>query len=301
MLVTRRLPAVLAASLLALSTVGACTGDGPLAVKASASQELTTAVTGSGPGLTVRVEMFNGPIAVRAGEPGRISATVTTTGAGGSKAEAEADRAKIRVALDANPDGSVVLQAIYQPNPASPGNRAASAIVDVPPGAVLDLQTSNGPVDTTGLGGAISVRTSNGSVHLVGAAAGATVRTSNNSVEIEGGGTLDVETSNAAVVIHGTLATVKARTSNGSIAFDGTISDAAQSMETSNQGIELRLPAGSGFELDAETSNASVTLTGFAIRTSGAASRATMRGTVGDGGRSITLRTSNAAIVVRAE
>ena len=72
----------------------------------------------------VRVEMFNGPIEVRAGAAGRVSATVTTTGAGGSKAEAEADRAKIQVTLDANPDGSVLLRAVYQPNPGSPNNRA---------------------------------------------------------------------------------------------------------------------------------------------------------------------------------
>jgi DUF4097 and DUF4098 domain-containing protein YvlB len=301
MLVTRRLVASLVAALLALSALGACTGDGPLAVKASASQELTAAVSASGADPTVRVEMFNGSIAVRAGDPGRITATVTTTGSGSSKADAEADRAKIDVALDAHPDGTVVLSAVYQPNPTSPGNRAASATVDVPPGAVLDLRTSNGRVDSTGLGGAITVQTSNGAVNLVGAAQGATVHTSNGGVEVDGGGSLDVETSNAAVVIHGTGATVRVTTSNGSIAFDGTISNAAQSMETSNAGIDLRLPANAGFELDAETSNAAVTLTGFAIRTTGSASQGAMRGTVGSGGPSIRLRTTNAAIVVRAD
>jgi hypothetical protein len=297
----RRIATALAAPLLVSSILAACAFDAPLTVTASGTQQLDVPVAATAPDLEVRVEMFNGPIEVRAGVPGLIAATVTTTGAGASKADAEADRARIQVSLDVNPDGTVLLRAVYQPNPSSPDNRSASAVVDVPPGSALALRTSNGDVTTTGVAGPADAQTSNGVVRLAGATAGATVRTSNGHVEVEGGGPLDIETSNAAILIQGAGATVRAATSNGQISFDGTLSDAAQAMETSNERIDLRLPADASFGLDARTTNAEVTLDGFDIRTTGAASGSSLQGTVGTGGPSITLRTSNNPIVVSAQ
>jgi len=291
--------AALAAVLLLGSSLAACAGDGPFAITASGTQTLETQVPSDASGFTVRVEMFNGPIEVRAGAPGRVRAEVTTTGAGGSKDEAEADRAKIQVTLVANPDGSVLLRAVYQPNPSSPNNRAASAVVDVPPGAALDLGTSNGNVSTTGIAGPIQIATSNGAVRLAEVAADATVRTSNKEVEIDGRGTFDVETSNAAIVLRGDGATVRADTSNATISYEGSMSDAAQSLETSNEAIYLRLPADASFGLDAQTSGgAGVLVQGFDVRTTGASGGDTLQGTVGTGGPSITLRTSNKPIDV---
>jgi DUF4097 and DUF4098 domain-containing protein YvlB len=215
--------------------------------------------------------------------------------------EPDTDRARIQVTLDANPDGSVLLRAVYGPNPSSPNNRAASAVVEVPPAATLDLRTSNGAVTTAGVAGAVDARTSNGAVTLADLGAGATVRTSNGAVEIAGSGILDVETSNGRVAIEGTAATVRASTSNGDLSFEGTFSDGAQQLRTSNNPITVRLPADASFALDASTSNANVTLDGFSIRTTGAASGGALQGTVGTGGPSVILRTSNAAIVVSAE
>jgi hypothetical protein len=297
----RRPLAVVAAVLLVFSTLAACAFNAPLTVTASDTEELDAVVGATAPDLEVLVEMFNGPIEVRAGAPGRITAAVTTTGVGASKADAEADRAKIQVSLDANPDGTVLLRAVYQPNPNSPDNRSASAVVDVPPGAALNLVTSNGDVTTAGTAGPIEVRTSNGIVTLAGAAQGATVRTSNKEVAVEGGGLLDIATSNGQVAVRGTRATVRAQTSNAQITFDGTLSDEPQLMATSNERIDVRLPADASFGLDAQTSNAEVRVEGFTIRTSGADSGATLQGTVGTGGPSITLRTSNNPITVSAQ
>ncbi len=297
----RRMLTVLLSLILPAVAIATCAGDGPFAITSSGSQELAVDVPADAPAITVRVEMFNGPIEVRAGAAGRVATVVTTTGAGGSKDEAEADRAKIQVTLDANPDGSVLLRATYQPNPASPNNRAASAVVDVPPGATLDLSTSNGRVATTGISGPITVDTSNGPVRLTEATAGAKVRTSNYEVEIDGSGTFDVETSNAAILLRGDGVTARARTSNATVGFDGTLSDAATSLETSNESIFVQLPAGSSFGLDARTSGgAEVLVQGFEVRTTGAVGEGTLQGTVGSGGPSISLRTSNKSIEVSA-
>ncbi len=293
--------AVLILALVVAMAAGACSGASPLQARATATDTLRVDVPAEGWAIQVRVEMFNGPIQVRAGAAGEISATVTTTGTGATQADAEADRQKILVTLDANPDGSVLLRAVYQPSPASPENRSASAVVVVPAAASLDLRTSNGAVTVADVTGAIDVRTSNGSVTLADAPAGATVRTSNGAVEIAGGGLLDVESSNGRVRIFGTAATVRVVTSNADLTFEGTFSGGAQGLETSNGPITVRLPAGSSFALDAQTSNGTVTLDGFEIRTTGVTDDDTLQGTVGTGGPAIVLRTSNAPIVIAAD
>jgi DUF4097 and DUF4098 domain-containing protein YvlB len=107
--------------------------------------------------------------------------------------------------------------------------------------------------------------------------------------------------SNGRLTLRGTDATVRAVTSNGDLSFTGTFSDGAQDLATSNGSITLRLPAGTSFGLDASTSNGTIALDGFEIRTTGAVARDTLQGDVGAGGPSITLHTSNGAIVVSAQ
>jgi predicted small lipoprotein YifL len=298
---SRRLIAAVAAVLLVAVTLAACAADGPFPATASATQDLDVAVGATAPDLVVRVEMFNGPIEVRAGAVGRVTATVETTGVGGSNAEAEADRARIQVTLDANPDGSVLLRAVYQPNPGSPNNREASAVVEVPPDAALDLRTSNGTVTTSGISGPIDVRTSNGAANLAGPESGANVRTTNGAVEIDGTGLLDVQTTNGSVSIRGTDATLSVRTSNGDVSFDGTLSDSPQRVATTNNPITIRLPATAGFTIDARTTNAEVVLDGFTLKTTAPATEVAKQGIVGVGGPWLVLRTSNASIVVSAQ
>jgi hypothetical protein len=299
--VSRRIVAGFAVLLLVLSSLAACAADGPFTVTASDTQELEAAVGATAPDLVIRGEMFNGPIEVRAGDVGRVAATVETTGVGGSKAEAEADRAKIQVTLDANSDGSVLLRAVYQPNPGSPNNRAASAVVEVPPDAALDLRTSNGTVTTSGISGPIDVRTSNGAANLAGPESGANVRTTNGAVEIDGTGLLDIQTTNGSVSIRGTDATLGVRTSNGDVSFDGTLSDSPQRVATTNNPITIRLPATAGFTIDARTTNAEVVLDGFTLKTTAPATEVAKQGIVGVGGPWLVLRTSNASIVVSAQ
>ncbi len=299
--VSRRAVAGLAALLLVVSSLAACAADGPLTVTASDTQELDVAVGATAPNLVIRVEMFNGPIEVRAGDVGRVAATVETTGVGGSKAEAEADRAKIQVTLDANPDGSVLLRAVYQPNPGSPNNRAASAVVDVPPDAGLDLQTSNGTVTTSGVSGPIDVRI----VERRGQPGRPGVRCERADDERGGGdrrhGARRRPDHEWRVSIRGTDATLSVRTSNGDVSFDGTLSDSPQRVTTTNNPITIRLPATAGFTIDARTTNAEVVLDGFTLKTTAPATEVAKQGIVGVGGPWLVLRTSNAAIVVSAQ
>ncbi len=69
----RRSLAALAALLLALSALAGCGPMGPSPSRRAGPRTLDAAPSpATGPGLTVRVEMFNGPIEVRAGAAGRV-------------------------------------------------------------------------------------------------------------------------------------------------------------------------------------------------------------------------------------
>lgn len=294
-----RRPLVLAAALgLVAAAIAGCAAVGPLAAKATSTQVLDQAISVDAAGVTVRVEMFNGSIKVRVGDAGKVHAEVQTTGVGASQSEAEADRAKIEVKLTTDASGAVLLQAVYTPKPTSPDNRSASAVVDVPAGVALDLHTSNGEVTTTGVSGGVTVDTSNGAVTLSGLAAGADVRTSNGAVSVDGTGLMQIETSNGKVAVRGEGTSVRAHTSNGDVTYEGSFGDGAQVIETSNAAITVRIPTASHFSLDASTTNAKATAEGFAIASSGAG--AALKGSVGTGGPSVVLRTSNGAILVAA-
>jgi DUF4097 and DUF4098 domain-containing protein YvlB len=162
------------------------------------------------------------------------------------------------------------------------GNNGARFVIKVPRGAVLDRLVS-----------------SNGTIHASDGAGPARFRTSNGSIRVEG--------------LKGTL---EAHTSNGSIHADLTSADGPLRLETSNGGIDLRLPAKFDDELRAHTSNGGITVrlpgdinarltahtsnghvtSDLDVRTSGEISKTRLDGVLGGGGPLLDLSTSNGNI-----
>ena len=68
--------------------------------------------------------------------------------------------------------------------------------------------------------------------------------------------------------------------------------------QTVNGTITLELPAGTGAEVDARTVNGGIE-TDFPLQVTGKIARRHMTGTIGDGGRKLTLETVNGAIQLR--
>jgi DUF4097 and DUF4098 domain-containing protein YvlB len=67
---------------------------------------------------------------------------------------------------------------------------------------------------------------------------------------------------------------------------------------TVNGGITLELPAGTGADVEARTVNGGIE-TDFPLEVRGRVSRRRMSGTIGGGGRKLTLETVNGAIHLR--
>jgi DUF4097 and DUF4098 domain-containing protein YvlB len=179
-------------------------------------------------------------------------------------------------------------------------NRGARVVLQVPPGAVLDLHTSNGKITTAGDTGEIQAESSNGGMEVHGSRSKLQLHTSNGPITVEGGtGRLDLRTSNGKITIQSEKAVVDAHTSNGAVHFKGSLADGDSQFNTSNGSIVLSLPNGAQFRIDGETSNGKIA-SDFQVKQGQKKRRAILQGTVGDHpATTIKLRTSNGGIEIQ--
>ena len=116
--------------------------------------------------------------------------------------------------------------------------------VTVPAATTLNVQTSNGSVDASGITGAITLNSSNGSIQADNAS-----------------GMLRLKTENGSITVSGASASGNSvfETSNGSIGFSGSLDTSGSYLfHTSNGSIDLTLPADANFQVSSSTSNGSI-------------------------------------------
>jgi RNA polymerase sigma factor (sigma-70 family) len=207
--------------------------------------------TGATPRLVV--ETFNGSINVTAKSGNTVAIQVTKRSNAKTQEEADAELKNIEVTMKQEEDGVHVTAKRLEQHPHV--NAGAAAELEVPPGAVLDLRSSNGAVTVTGGTGAAKVETSNGSIRAKEHTGPLNLHSSNGPLTVTGGtGRMDLRTSNGALNIQAEKAIVTGRTSNGSIHFSGSLAEGEDTFHTSNGSITLTLPKESSFRIDADTS-----------------------------------------------
>ncbi len=166
------------------------------------------------------------------------------------------------------------------------------------------LKTSNGSVRVTGTRGPLDVETSNASVDLNGHDGPAVIRTSNGTIRAEQiRGYFEATTSNSSITANLTDPEpgrpVKVESSNGSITLGiANLKNNDIRASTSNSSITLKLPAWLNASVKARTSNGSIS-TDYDVNMRGTISKNSIDGTIGSGGPSIDLSTSNGAIRIQ--
>lgn len=199
-------------------------------------------------------------------------------------------------------------------------NMGAKFIIRVPRRTQLErLTSSNASIQATDIDGGGRIHTSNGAVRLLNMRGELDVQTSNAGVEVRNlEGSSVVRTSNGGVRAEGVRGGFEAYTSNGGINVQLLSSEPgrAVTLESSNAGIELslgadhrndvriatnnggitvRLPASIGARVRARTSNAAIA-TDFELKLQGTISQNHLEGTIGGGGPTLDLSTSNGNI-----
>jgi len=263
------------------------------------------------PGGRLSVENFNGVIEVA----GWDRDTVDISGTKYASTPEMRDAVKIDVAVL----GNTVTVRTLKPTERR-CNCGARYTIKVPRRTALDtVGTSNGSIRVEDVEGTSRLRTTNGTVRAARLRGSLDATTSNGGVEIEDlDGAAIVRTTNGRVRANGVRGAIEATTTNGGIqaqvvkseasrplrlgttngSIDLTLDSSATSdvhASTTNGGITLRLPVSLNARVRARTSNSSIT-TEFDVRSETAPTRHRLEGTIGSGGPTLDLSTSNGSI-----
>jgi RNA polymerase sigma factor (sigma-70 family) len=246
----------------------------------------------------VVVDVFNGSIHIKAKADNEV--TLELTKEARAKTQEAADKALKEMNVHITKTGETVsVVAKREEEKQRDVSCSASAELQVPAGATLDLHTSNGGLTIDDVRGPIDGRTSNGAVWVSNNKGPLHVTTSNGKLVVKrGAGKMELKTSNGPIEVEGDRVAVTAQTSNGSVQFHGALVEGAHTFTTSNGGVHLTLPKDAEFSLDATTSHGSIR-TGFSLKREAGSGRTHVKGTVGDHpSTSLKLRSSNGGISI---
>ncbi len=188
--------------------------------------------------------------------------------------------------------------------------------VRVPSEISVDVQTGGGAIDVEELEGDVRLRTSGGDVQIEDVEGDVDLETSGGHVKASrvqgrirartsGGririrdveGDVEARTSGGSILVRDVAGRVDAHTSGGEVVVR-FLEEPEGRLETSGGRIEVTFPAGSGADVDAETSGGRVEFErGLAFRGEREAGR--VRGEIGEGGGELSLRTSGGNIRLR--
>ncbi len=227
-------------------------------------------------GAHVRVATMNGGISIE----GWDKEAIQIDGEKRARTEADLPQVKIEIQAEAN---SITIRTETPRD--SHINGGASYRLMVPRKVMLDeIAASNGPVSVSGIEGEAKLSTSNGPVAVEQFSGRLTASTSNGPLRVrlqkpDSGSVLDLSTSNGPVeVALGASPIPELR------------------VATSNAPITVRLPDSVGARLKAATSNGSITSDFEMTVAPGWRSGNSLDATLGGGGKTLDLRTSNGPI-----
>jgi DUF4097 and DUF4098 domain-containing protein YvlB len=241
---------------------------------------------------TTALEVYNlnGVVEVTSGDGDRARVNATLSTLYGSS---ELDRVQILVTTD----GVLRVETIH---PVLPARVSVNYQITIPHEVQISvIDSSNGGITVRGVMGTASLTTSNGPINAETFTGGITAHTSNGAIvlrDVEG--TVSASTSNAEIILQNVSAIVLAETSNGRISADVLSADQDVIVSTSNARVVIQLVPDLDADLSLSTSNGEI-LRGNVPVTVQQSTRTTLQGTIGSGGHTISVVTSNADIELR--
>jgi DUF4097 and DUF4098 domain-containing protein YvlB len=182
----------------------------------------------------------------------------------------------------------------------------AKLSVSVPREINVHARSGDGAIDIERVNGQIELRTGDGSVRAAQIAGDVIIHTGDGSVTVSDvEGRLDVDTADGGVAVSGRLKGLKIRTGDGSITYRAEPESRMEEdweITTGDGGVTVYLPRGFNAQLDAHTGDGSIRndLQIQASESERGERRRTLRGRLGDGGRSFRIRTGDGSIRLRA-
>jgi DUF4097 and DUF4098 domain-containing protein YvlB len=284
-------------ALLPLATLSACTidvrGD---AYTAREEKRFTVAGT-----VDLELVSFDGSIEVRGGD--RSDVVVEVEKAGSSKEIVDAIRVVARqdgnrIRVEAlGPDSSEWMIGVGRLH------RSARIVATVPRDCNLLADSRDGSIKVERLKGRLELRSGDGSVQAYDLDGSVLVDTSDGSVKLQGiSGTVDARSGDGSLTVDGRLTNARLRTEDGSVTLrlePGSAMAEDWDVQTGDGSVSVQFPEGFAAEIDASTGDGAVRADDdLGLRASGEEPRR-LTGTLGSGGRRLTLRSGDGSIVLR--
>jgi DUF4097 and DUF4098 domain-containing protein YvlB len=164
-------------------------------------------------------------------------------------------------------------------------------------GGDVFADTSGGEIELTRVDGDVRAETSGGGIRVEAAKGGVYADTSGGSIEIEdAGGDIHAETSGGGIRILAARGRVEAETSGGPVRVEFSAGNAkGGSLSSSGGGVTVSVDPSVGLNVDASTSGGSVHAD-VPVKVHGEISKSELRGTIGEGGAMLKLRSSGGGI-----
>jgi hypothetical protein len=166
----------------------------------------------------------------------------------------------------------------------------------------VETRTGSGGIDLEDIGGHVRAETGSGGIDARDIVGGFRGRTGSGGVTLSliEPGDVEVRTGSGRIIIEGLDGGLRAETGSGGIEVSGDVSDGWE-IVTGSGGIRLEVPDTAGFELDAYTPSGGIDLAPEfvidAVEVDDENSRTRrLRGTVGDGGPRVDVRTNSGGI-----
>lgn len=244
---------------------------------------------------------FDGSIQVRGGDRSDIVVEVEKAGSSQDivdsiKVVTEQEGNRIRVEAR-GPDTSEWIIGIGSIS------RRARLVATVPRECNLLADSGDGSIKVERLNGRLELRSGDGSVQGYDLDGGLVVDTGDGSIKLQSvSGKVDARTGDGSLSVEGRLAAARLRTEDGSVRLRlerGSAMEEDWEVQTGDGSVTLQIPDGFAAEIDASTSNGSVRADAdLGLRTAPEESRRRLEATLGSGGRRLTIRSGDGAIVL---
>jgi len=253
--------------------------------------------------VSLALSTFDGAIEVRSWDRNEVRVEIERRGRDAAAAEA--------LTVNTSQDGNrVVVEA-----QASQDRRrvfgdwtseSVSLVVTAPRELVLDASTDDGSIAVTDLDGTIVLESGDGRIVASGLGGDVRVRTEDGSIRITDlSGRLEADSGDGSIEVDGRLDALSVRSGDGSVrvaAVSGSTMASDWNITTGDGSIRLHLPVAFGAEVDAHTGDGSVRVDGIDRRRGDDdEDRRSYRGRLGAGGAQLRLRTGDGSIVLMTD
>lgn len=183
--------------------------------------------------------------------------------------------------------------------------------VVVPRKSQLTAKSDDGAITVEDVSGRVSLTTGDGTVRATRLSGELAVRSGDGAIRLDGvEGRLDLETDDGTIAGEARPTSLRAHTGDGSIRLEilrDARMDADWDVQTSDGSVVLTLPSNFAAEIDAESRDGQVRSNHPALKAEAADGegrperrRGSMRATLGDGGRTLRVRTGDGSIRIES-